>query len=62
MSLHNQEKEHNRKMLFKIVSSIKYLAQQGLALRGDADEEDGNFFQLLRVRGENGPHLLEWLN
>ena len=30
--------EYNRTMLLKIVSSIRYLARQGLALRGDGDE------------------------
>ena len=50
-------------MLLKIVSSIRclHVARQGLALRGDGDEKDGNFFQLLRMKGEDDPTLLEWL-
>lgn len=58
---HAKEKECNRRMLLKIMSSIRYLAQQGLALRGDGDEEDGNFLQLLKLKGEDDPGMLEWL-
>ena len=36
--IHCQEKATNRKMFLKILSSIRYLARQGLALRGDGDE------------------------
>jgi len=60
---HNQvkEKENNRGMLLKIVSSIRYLARQGLPLRGDGSEEDGNFLQLLQLKGEDDAGLLEWM-
>ena len=56
-----KEKESNRKMLLKILSSIRYLARQGLALRGDGDEDDGNFLQLLKLKGEDDSAMLEWL-
>jgi len=42
---HAIQKIKNRDALFEIMSSIKYLCRQGLALRGD--NEDGNLTQLL---------------
>ena len=47
------EKEKNRDYLLKMLSSIRFLACQGLALRGDGDEQDSNLIQLLVLRGEN---------
>jgi len=47
-------------MLLKILSSINYLARQGLALRGDGDEADSNFLQLLQLKAEEDPMVLEW--
>ena len=44
--LHYQENATNRRMFLKILSSIRYLARQGLPLRGDSDEQNGNFLQL----------------
>ena len=58
---HQKEKETNRKMLLKVVSCIRYLARQGLALRGDGCEKDGNFMQLLKLKGEDDEALINWL-
>ena len=58
---HAKEKQENRKMFLKILSSIRYLARQGLPLRGDGDEQDGNFLQLLKVKGEDDPMMVDWL-
>lgn len=58
---HCQEKATNRKMFLNILSSIRYLARQGLALRGDGDEQDGNFLQLLQHKGEDDPAMIDWL-
>lgn len=44
----------------KIVSSIQFLARQGPALRGH-DDNKGNFVQLLRLRQNDSPDLLNWL-
>lgn len=55
---HAKERECNQRMWLKIISSIRYLARQGLAPRGNGDEEDGNFFQLLKLKGEDDPGLL----
>ena len=35
-----QEKQINRGILINIISCIKYLARQGMALQGDGDEEN----------------------
>ncbi len=58
---HAKEKEGNRKLLLKILSNIRFLARQGLAFRGDGSECDGNFSQLLKLRGEEDPSISEWL-
>jgi hypothetical protein len=47
--------------LLKIVSSVHYLARQGLAFRGRS-EESGNFQQLMLLRAEDNPELLPWLS
>ena len=39
------QQDQNRKSLIKIISSIRYLARQGIALRGH-NEEDSNIIQL----------------
>lgn len=48
-------------MLLKIVSSLQYLARQGLAVRGDGNEKDCNLAQLLRLKGEDDSLMLERL-
>jgi len=46
---------------FKVlIESIQYLARQGLVLRRDNDDND-NLTQLLRLRGKDGPEILERL-
>ena len=52
---------HHREMLMKELSSVKYLARQGLALRGHK-EEDGNLMQLLKCRAEDIQGLGLWLH
>ena len=58
---HSKEKRDNRECLLKILSSVRFLARQGLALHGDSDESDSNYIQLLQLRGEDDPKVLEWL-
>ena len=66
-----QQKVENRQVFMIILSSIRFLARQGLALRGhykavDGDESgakgepDSNFLQLLQTRAENHPNLSKW--
>ena len=42
------------------MSSRRYLARQGIALRGHNDE-DSNFIQLLNLLAEDDDNLKEWL-
>ena len=49
-----------RECLEIIISTIKYLVRQGIALRGK-DEKSGNFIELLRLRAESNDNLKLWL-
>ena len=51
--MHAQDKIKNRQCFLKILSSLRFLAYQGCAIRGHGDETDGNFYQLLKLRGED---------
>ncbi len=55
------EKQQNRQYLLKVLSSIRFLARQGLPLRGDGDETDSNLHQLLVLRGEDYPAINHFL-
>ena len=62
----HEEKETNRKMLLKSLSSIRYLARQALPLRGNWDDDkktefNSNFYQLLKLRSEEDKMFAEWL-
>ena len=59
---HATEKGQNRECLLKIISNLKFLARQGLPVRGDGDETDSNFIQLLKLRGQDDPLLECWLS
>ena len=50
----------NRESLLKVISSLRYLARQGLPLRGN-DDKESNFQQLLKLRAENDPIFSDWL-
>lgn len=50
-----------RKALTAIISCIKFLGRQGIALRGHK-EEDGNFMQLLKLHAAADPDLASWLS
>ena len=52
-SQHARDKEQNRRMLLKITSCVRFLARQGLSLRGDGDETNSNFLALLSLREED---------
>ena len=58
---HEEEKAVARKNLLKIMSNLSFLARQNVALRGDGDEENSNFTQLVHLRAEDNPELLEWI-
>ena len=59
-SSHKSEKQEARDILKIIISSVRFLARQGLALRGH-DEANSNLVQLLRLRAEDNPLLGKWL-
>ena len=59
--VHRAEKEQARDILLIIISSIRFLARQGLALRGDHSDKSANLMQLLHLRAEDKPQLLKWL-
>ena len=53
--------QENRKCLIKIIETIQFLGQQGLALRGDKSDKNSNFMQLLKLRSKDFLKLKEWL-
>jgi hypothetical protein len=62
----SSERKFNRKMLLLVISSLRFLARQGLPLRGDwikesAAEENSNMYQLLQLRTQDNPDLSKWL-
>lgn len=48
-------------MLLKLLSSLKFLVRQGLAICGHK-EVDGNLIQLLKLRSSDAPGLKRWLD
>ena len=61
LSTHKDKQQANaRHCLLKIFSSLKFIGQQGLALRGHT-EESGNLMQLLHLRAEDDDILREWM-
>lgn len=52
-STHLKEKNANRQYLLKVMQNIRFLARQGIPLRGDGDEHDSNFIQLLYLRSND---------
>jgi len=59
-SQHAKQQSDARDCLEVIFTSIRYLARQGVALRGH-ENEDGNFRQLLLLRSNDLPMLKQWL-
>ena len=45
----------------KILQNIKFLAHQGIALRGDGSGSDSNFLQLLQLRGQDDLCISGWM-
>ena len=44
------------------MSSVRFLARQGLALRGDGSDASADLIQLLCLRAEDKPCVLQWLD
>ena len=58
--MHAKTQSRNRQMFLKVISSLKYLLRQGLAVRAHKESE-GNLYQLLLLRSEDDPSLSQWL-
>ena len=58
---HATEKQNNRHCLFEIIQCIRFLCRQGLALRGDDDDQDGNLKQLIHMKAYSDTMLKNWL-
>ena len=58
---HQREKLERLQCLLNVISIVRFLAQQALPLRGHGKECDCNFFQLLKLRGEDDPRVEVWL-
>ena len=57
---YSNEKKNNRQQLLTILRNIRFLARQGLALRGH-DSPESNFTQILKLHGESDPSILKWM-
>ena len=58
---HERQKAENRAMFRRILQNVRFLARQGLPLRGHGDGADSNFVQLLRLRALDTPDVLTWM-
>ena len=59
---HASEKLKNRENVFQVFQNIRFLARQGIVLRGDGDEKDSNFMQLLMLRKYDNPTVQSMLD
>ena len=55
-----KDQAENRNMLMKLLTTLKFLARQGMAIRGHIEKE-GNIVQLLRCMAEDVSGLEAWL-
>jgi len=55
-----QQQRDARTALLKLLTSIRYLARQGLAIRGH-ETDTGNFYQLVKLRCDDVSELHVWL-
>ena len=56
------EKRDYQQCLLKVLSNLRYLARQGIAIRGDGDESNSNFMQLLRLHQNEDPRIKDWID
>ena len=57
---HVHGKSTNRKILFKILQNMQFLARQGIALRGH-DDKESNLLQLFKLQGCDNHDMNNWL-
>ena len=60
-SKHEQQKAENRAVFRKILRIIRFLARQGLPLRGHGAGDDSSFRQLLYLQAHDCPTILIWI-
>lgn len=60
-SEYTKQKVLARDCLFEIASGIRFLARQGLSLRGHNEEENSNFKQLMNLLSVKNKYLFDWL-
>ena len=60
-SQYANQRKSNMQALLQIFIGIKFLCCQGLALKGDGTEVDGNLQQILRMKAKEDPNLAQWL-
>ena len=56
-----KQREVNRKVFVRILENLRFLARQGLALRGSGGDQESNFTQLLLLRATDVPLIAEWM-
>lgn len=54
---HATAKLNSQHCLFQIILFARFMGRQGLAFRGDEDETDSNFKQILNMKAEDDPAL-----
>ena len=59
---HEKDKSVNRDMFLRILQNVRFLARQGLALRGHDGGEDSNFSQLLLLRSFDCSKVIQWMH
>ena len=60
---HSDQKAENRDMFYRILQNLRFLARQGLALRGSHDKEmQSNFIQLFHLCAEDCPLIESWMS
>ena len=50
---HATKKPGNQQILLTILQNVRFLARQGLPLKGDGTEDNSNFMQTLLLRAED---------
>ena len=60
---HGEETKFHRHILLKLLSCVRFLARQGLSLRGhreDTETFEGNLYQLLLLQAQDSPKMKFW--
>ena len=58
---HMLDQKYHQRMLVKLLSSIRFLACQGLPLRGHLEDVNGNLYKFLLLRADDCPQLNSWV-